>query len=82
MCNYLESDKTNRPFKFVKENNVFSATYNISNAQDVVTRTVLPSSESNILHSCVRVTLKDPIKPGTGNGVSNEDRNFQSTTEG
>ena len=71
----LESDDTKQAFLIccIKQDNIiFSVTYDISNAEDVVTRTLLPSCESHILQSCVRVTLKDLIKPGTENAVSNK----------
>ena len=46
------------------------STYTMANASDLVSRVILPSSDTNIPHSCVRVTPQGPVKAGIDYVVS------------
>ena len=47
------------------------STYTTANGSDIVSRVVIPSVDDRVTPpSCVRVTLKAPIKAGINNGVS------------
>ena len=42
----------------------------MANASDLVSRVILPSTDTNIPHSCVRVTPQGPVKAGIDYVVS------------
>lgn len=44
--------------------------YTAANSSGMVSRVVYPNTHSSLPHSCVRVTIETPMKPGLHNPVS------------